>query len=135
MSRRYSTAFWINDFFHSVSCIFPFCLREHKPAGNVMIRLSEAYAFSISSAFFFPLRPMFVDRDEDRPQVRQVEQQVVHQVADLPVETSADNGRQANPVQSAQRMVGSEYVPSFGRNILFVYQFRIQVKNIRINPA
>ena len=46
MSRRYSTAFWINDFFHSVSCIFPFCLREHKPAGNVMIWLSEAYAFS-----------------------------------------------------------------------------------------
>ena len=71
---------------------------------------------------------MFVDRDEDRPQVRQVEQQVVHQVADLPVETSADNGRQANPVQSAQRMVGSEYVPPFGRNILFVYQFQIQVK-------
>ena len=25
-------------------------------------------------------------------------------------------------------MVGSEYVPPFGRNILFVYQFQIQVK-------
>ena len=71
---------------------------------------------------------MFVDGDEDRSQVGQVEQQVIHQVADLPVEASADNGRQANSVQSAQRVVGSEYVPPFGRNIFLVYQFQVQVK-------
>lgn len=78
-----------------------------KPAGKCDDLVVRSVCLFDQFGVLFPLRPMFVDRDEDRPQVRQVEQQVVHQVADLPVETSADNGRQANPVQSAQRMVGS----------------------------
>ena len=55
--NKHGTAFWMNDFFHSKSCILPPILREHNPAGKVMIWSSEAKASSSIRALSFPRVP------------------------------------------------------------------------------
>ena len=71
---------------------------------------------------------MFVDGDKDGAQVGDVKQQVVDGIFDMPLETGADNGGEANAVQSAERVVGGEYVTSLGGDVLLVPQVERQVE-------
>ncbi len=57
------------------------------------------------------LRPVLVDGDEDGLQVGEVEEKVVHQVPYVTAEAFAYDGREADAVKPAQRVVGCEDVP------------------------
>ena len=78
---------------------------------------------------------MLVDRDEDGLQVLEVEQEVVYEVAYLPPVSLPDEGREANPVQPAQRMVGSEDEAPLPRHLPAHVEREVEIADERLHEV
>ena len=77
------------------------------------------------------LATRLVDADTYRFQTRQVEQKIIHQIAELAIIVLADDGTETYTVLSAQRMIGNkgiEFAVVLVRQVFQAYDFNIHLQ-------
>ena len=77
------------------------------------------------------LATRLVDADTYRFQTRQVEQKIIHQIAELAIIVLADDGTETYAVLSAQRMIGNkgiEFAVVLVRQVFQAYDFNIHLQ-------
>jgi hypothetical protein len=77
------------------------------------------------------LQPELVDRNKNTAEVGERQKEVIDRVANLTVETTANNGRKADTVHTAKGVVGGEDETAFGRDMLLSAQVKVNVKIVK----